>query len=415
MLLHRVFKLILQQVRDQREKREFVDMKLGSSKIIIAFPKLSIWISLISITLMTSGCYEDLSKVQQFSKVAATIKETSDRMGKDIYESCIRRETRKNETEKIQKTFASQTTSYQTQFQPSPSSLNNRRSISGELGEIQKLVRTTEEIPYTFAPIRMDERCDRFKPVAQSAIQANLLLVNYLESLGQLASDQQVTLNQNLTDLGSTITNLNPTFKQANISISINQDYVKAGESIVGLLVDKFFTKPFQRESLKSIMVCQDKNFGKYTSLLNTIAKDFYLDILWKEEKGILYAYFEERSLQAPIRYANSMQDFSNEIQTITQQYIKDKVQLNELKDRAEAYIELMSLTTQNHHKLAMILGNNMNEKEIQSFCPQNVSPKTSEISQNLEPPSKEQLKEVDKVLDNYLKETKPLVDKLNR
>jgi hypothetical protein len=109
------------------------------------------------------------------------------------------------------------------------------------------------------------------------------------------------------------------------------------------------------------------------------------------------------------------MQDFSNEIQTITQQYIKDKVQLNELKDRAEAYIELMSLTTQNHHKLAMILGNNMNEKEIQSFCPQNVSPKTSEISQNLEPPSKEQLKEVDKVLDNYLKETKPLVDKLNR
>ncbi|MGV2387767.1 MAG UNVERIFIED_CONTAM: hypothetical protein LVR29_03720 [Microcystis novacekii LVE1205-3] len=46
----------------------------------------------------------------------------------------------------------------------------------------------------------MDERCDRFKPVAKSTIRTNLLAVNYLESLGQLAGDQRVSLNQNLTD-----------------------------------------------------------------------------------------------------------------------------------------------------------------------------------------------------------------------
>ena len=261
----------------------------------------------------------------------------------------------------------------------------------------------------------MDERCDRFKPIAKSTIQANLLAVNYLESLGQLAGEQRVSLNQSLTDLGSAITNLNPTFEQAKIPVKINSDYVKAGENIVSFLVDNFFVKPVQRESLKSIMVCQDENFQNYTLLLNQIVQNAYLDSLLESEKGGLYRYFEERFQQAPIRYRNNMQEFPNEIQTITQQYAQEKAQLNSRKEQAETYIALLSLTAQNHHKLAMILGDNINKKAIQSFCPQNWIPTTIEISQNLEPPSQEQLKEAEKVLDNYLKEAKPLVAKLNQ
>jgi hypothetical protein len=56
-----------------------------------------------------------------------------------------------------------------------------------------------------------------------------------------------------------------------------------------------------------------------------------------------------------------------------------------------------------------------MDKKAIQSFCPQNSTATTAEIYQNLEPPSQEQLEEAQKVLDNYLKEAKPLVAKLNQ
>lgn len=383
-------------------------MKLHRKNVKGNLRQSSLWISLISLTLITSGCHEDLSQVLEFSKVSGTIQETSEKLGKDIYESCLRRENRLDETEKLQSSFA------QTQF-PSPSGvLTRENSRTRTLEGFEEFPVTGDSNPYKFPPIRMDERCDRFKPVAKSTIQANLLAVNYLESLGQLAGDQRVSLNQNLTDLGSAITNLNSIFEKAKISVQINSDYVKAGENIVGFLLDNFVVKPIQRKNLKSVIVCQDENFQQYILLLNEV-NQLYRDTWLESEKGGLYRYFEERFQQAPTRYRNNMPEFANEIQTITQQYTQEKAQLNGRKEQAETYIALLSLTAQNHHELAVIFGNNMDKKAIQSFCPQNSTATTAEIYQNLEPPSQEQLEEAQKVLDNYLKEAKPLVAKLNQ
>jgi hypothetical protein len=383
-------------------------MKLHRKNVKANLRQSSLWISLISLTLITSGCHEDLSQVREFSKVSGTIQETSEKLGKDIYESCLRRENRLDETEKLQSSFA------QTQF-PSPSGvLTRENSRTRTLEGFEEFPVTGDSNPYKFPPIRMDERCDRFKPVAKSTIQANLLAVNYLESLGQLAGDQRVSLNQSLTDIGSAITNLNSIFEKAKISVQINSDYVKAGENIVGFLLDNFVVKPIQRKNLKSVIVCQDENFQQYILLLNEV-NQLYRDTWLESEKGGLYRYFEERFQQAPTRYRNNMPEFANEIQTITQQYTQEKAQLNGRKEQAETYIALLSLTAQNHHELAVIFGNNMDKKAIQSFCPQNSTATTAEIYQNLEPPSQEQLKEAQKVLDNYLKEAKPLVDKLNK
>jgi hypothetical protein len=383
-------------------------MKLHRKNVKANLRQSSLWISLISLTLITSGCHEDLSQVREFSKVSGTIQETSEKLGKDIYESCLRRENRLDETEKLQSSFA------QTQF-PSPSGvLTRENSRTRTLEGFEEFPVTGDSSPYKFPPIRMDERCDRFKPVAKSTIQANLLAVNYLESLGQLAGDQRVSLNQNLTDLGSAITNLNSIFEKAKISVQINSDYVKAGENIVGFLLDNFVVKPIQRKNLKSVIVCQDENFQQYILLLNEV-NQLYRDTWLESEKVGLYPYFEERFQQAPTRYRNNMPEFANEIQTITQQYTQEKAQLNGRKEQAETYIALLSLTAQNHHELAVIFGNNMDKKAIQSFCPQNSTATTAEIYQNLEPPSQEQLEEAQKVLDNYLKEAKPLVAKLNQ
>jgi hypothetical protein len=383
-------------------------MKLHRKNVKANLRQSSLWISLISLTLITSGCHEDLSQVREFSKVSGTIQETSEKLGKDIYESCLRRENRLDETEKLQSSFA------QTQF-PSPSGvLTRENSRTRTLEGFEEFPVTGDSNPYKFPPIRMDERCDRFKPVAKSTIQANLLAVNYLESLGQLAGDQRVSLNQSLTDIGSAITNLNSIFEKAKISVQINSDYVKAGENIVGFLLDNFVVKPIQRKNLKSVIVCQDENFQQYILLLNEV-NQLYRDTWLESEKVGLYRYFEERFQQAPTRYRNNMTEFANEIQTITQQYTQEKAQLNGRKEQADAYIELLSLTAQNHHELAIIFGNNMDKKAIQSFCTQNSTATTAEIYQNLEPPSQEQLKEAQKVLDNYLKEAKPLVDKLNK
>jgi hypothetical protein len=383
-------------------------MKLHRKNVKGNLRQSSLWISLISLTLITSGCHEDLSQVREFSKVSGTIQETSEKLGKDIYESCLRRENRLDETEKLQSSFA------QTQF-PSPSGvLTRENSRTRTLEGFEEFPVTGDSNPYKFPPIRMDERCDRFKPVAKSTIQANLLAVNYLESLGQLAGDQRVSLNQSLTDIGSAITNLNSIFEKAKISVQINSDYVKAGENIVGFLLDNFVVKPIQRKNLKSVIVCQDENFQQYILLLNEV-NQLYRDTWLESEKGGLYRYFEERFQQAPTRYRNNMPEFANEIQTITQQYTQEKAQLNGRKEQAETYIALLSLTAQNHHELAIIFGNNMDKKAIQSFCTQNSTATTAEIYQNLEPPSQEQLKEAQKVLDNYLKEAKPLVDKLNK
>lgn len=383
-------------------------MRLHRKNVKANLRQFSLWISLISLSLITSGCHEDLSQVREFSKVSGTIQETSEKLGKDIYESCLRRENRLDETEKLQSSFA------QTQF-PSPSGvLTRENSRTRTLEGFEEFPVTGDSSPYKFPPIRMDERCDRFKPVAKSTIQANLLAVNYLESLGQLAGDQRVSLNQNLTDLGSAITNLNSIFEKAKISVQINSDYVKAGENIVGFLLDNFVVKPIQRKNLKSVIVCQDENFQQYILLLNEV-NQLYRDTWLESEKGGLYRYFEERFQQAPTRYRNNMTEFANEVQVITQQYTQEKAQLNGRKEQAETYIALLSLTAQNHHELAVIFGNNMDKKAIQSFCPQNSTATTAEIYQNLEPPSQEQLEEAQKVLDNYLKEAKPLVAKLNQ
>jgi len=69
-------------------------MRLHRKNVKANLRQFSLWISLISLSLITSGCYEDLSQVREFSKVSGTIQETSEKLGKDIYESCLRRENR---------------------------------------------------------------------------------------------------------------------------------------------------------------------------------------------------------------------------------------------------------------------------------------------------------------------------------
>jgi hypothetical protein len=71
-------------------------MRLHRKNVKANLRQFSLWISLISLSLITSGCHEDLSQVREFSKVSGTIQETSEKLGKDIYESCLRRENRRN-------------------------------------------------------------------------------------------------------------------------------------------------------------------------------------------------------------------------------------------------------------------------------------------------------------------------------
>lgn len=214
-----------------------------TAKIFSAITKKkAILIGGIFLSLFSYGC-RDLESVRQLSQNWEVIDQTAKIIGDDFYESCLR--SAKYPPEK-----------------------------------------------------KLGEKCrEKYIPVSQNVINANLVLSKYLNQLFILADENTGSPENDLESLGSAVNNLvgalQAAFQEDNeTTISLpNEDDINTGITILEYIFN-FFANEFRYEELGLAIVCSNSSIQDYSNGLIALTEDTYYDGILKEEENDLDRYF---------------------------------------------------------------------------------------------------------------------------
>ncbi|KAB8320365.1 hypothetical protein SD81_001800 [Tolypothrix campylonemoides VB511288] len=270
---------------------------------------LKLFVLFIPVTILLNGCGRDFKSVEDFVKNhQVAIKNSSELLAQDIYDSCLRRVN-----------YIILTTS---------SGIETRENTL--------------------------KRCNsENKPNISRVKNANSLLLNYMAQLGQVASGKTVSFDDNISDLQTALTNLNS-------GGFIPEATVQAGTNLFQIFVNAL-SKEKRGRALKKAILCADDSLQTYITgnstfkdnqqqnnggLIN-IAQIYTNTILEVEKRGI-NSYYEtylaplEKFTDSQISVALEVQKDYNEAMKIVQ----DK------KDNAQNYIEILQATATAHSRL---------------------------------------------------------------
>ncbi len=239
-------------------------------------------------------------------------------MLEDIYDSCTRLEVLKvaygNVLEERRATLSSSSSR-----QPSSTSIpivpDNLAQLSSDFD--------SSDPPYKFPPARIKAACQTEKANSKIVTELNGVLVTYVETIGRLASRNNVNFDQNLQALKNSImqiresqinssdSNLTDAQKQAiekqkQLERSLT-DGLNIAQSLLNLYADQK-----RYEKLKPILICSNDSIVRYINELESIVNDYYLKGAIEEEENQLDRYFD-------VRHRLNMRKFQNNSERLVQ------------------------------------------------------------------------------------------------
>ncbi len=316
--------------------------------------KLRFTYLVVPVVLLISGCRANLEAVEKFGLTSSQIKAAATEMADDIYQSCM-------------------------------------RIFWYNLPRDPKFDFVSER-----------QNCDRFGEARERVSRANFVLVEYVESLGRLASKNTVSFDSNLNALKDSIKVLS---QNSLIPIQLNQEQFQAGSSIIDSLVG-IFTDNFRRENIRQIIVCTDRPIQKYIPGLNLIAQEGYIKGSLEKERLIVDSIFRD--------FLPDLIDNPGERAKRAEEYNQTIDALEMRKKAAQAYTELLKATAVTHAQLKTQFARSTDEAEINSYC-QGYFSKTSSVAatdQAFRLDAKK-IKKVNGILAQYYKTAKPLVEQM--
>ncbi len=261
-------------------------------------------INLALLTLLVGGCGQDLSAVKTFGETAGKVKEASQEISQDIYNSCLR----------------------SLNYIP----LNDPNNIFTERD-------------------KAEEKCNREnQPSADSVIEANRILLTYIETLGKLADNNLASPKENLTNLGESLKNLKVPLDNGQ-NFQLKEADVNAGIQIINFLSNAI-TKEFRRKQIKRAVLCTNSDIQQYISGLKTIFQNGYIDGILPVEELRIRSYYTTVINDLKLQRASAL-DFDGLKDKITRdtQLVQDK------KMNAKNYIEFLNSTAITHQNLYKI------------------------------------------------------------
>ncbi|MBW4503868.1 MAG: hypothetical protein KME57_30985 [Scytonema hyalinum WJT4-NPBG1] len=174
---------------------------------------LKLFVLFIPVTILLNSCGRDFKSVENFvNNHHAAIKNSSDLVAQDIYDSCLRRV--------------------------------NYIILTASNG-----IETREN---TLQGCNSDN-----KPNIKEVKSANSVLLNYMTQLGQVASGKTVSFDENITDLQTALTNLKVG------SFTLPKTTVQAGINVFQIFANAL-SKEKRGRSLKKAILCADDSLQIY-------------------------------------------------------------------------------------------------------------------------------------------------------
>jgi hypothetical protein len=357
-------------------------------------------LSLFPVVLIVGSCGANLENVEKFGLTSAIIQESSTNMVKDIYQSCLRQAKYKI-----------------------PNNENNQDNFIRSLRILEAKDPNLEQ---------EEKKCqeNKYQDAVRDINLANSVLIDYMVALGKLASDDTVSFENNLAKLEFSLANLNTTLNITLASIpSIASDsppIFKEEEIQAGLTIARFvfnqLTTQFRQENLQEAILCSNEAIQVYIPGLMSITQDFYVEGILESEELENYQYYSNF-----VQYTLPEEEFANAskkeqtaqvlaLYTFKQEYLNAVNNIEQKKEAANAYQEILQATANTHQELFNEFNQSaMNRQEIEVFCQEYFAKDADESSPQISSLTSQQLKRVKQIVMEYNKEIKPLVNQLDR
>lgn len=353
-----------------------------------SFSRIKIALALVPISMMLGSCRnDDLKTAEQFGLLSAGLEAANTKVSADIYNSCVR------------------TASWFSQ------------------GTFKSRERMQEQLKV----------CDElYRPNAGRANIAGGVLVNYVKSVGELATEDTAGFNQQFTKIGEALAKLE--FSTSTGTAKLEQNTINTGVKIATFLTN-LILGDFQRRNLKAAIVCTDADIQTYADGLADFFDKYYVNDLLDEEIDKIsehYGFYGTRLNNI----VNALFDNSGDPQIFAS--LQEKQMKLEQDERAEidkvvikknegaAYVTAIQTTAEFHTKLKRIFNNDKDQpsrqqqSKCQKFFKQNNSSRTASdkirptalLSQDLSP---SELAQVRKVAKEYISEVSPLLAAINQ
>ncbi|KAB8321090.1 hypothetical protein SD81_006215 [Tolypothrix campylonemoides VB511288] len=355
----------------------------------INFQPIRAIVAIVPFALLLNSCGRDFPSVQKLGKMTTKLEESSSIMANDIYDSCI------TKTKYI--SFLS--TSKPSQISPDPFFLKEQHQ----------------------------KYCDDSKkPIVISVKAANTLVINYIQSLGKLATGDTVSFDKNLNSLADSLKNLK------GKGFSVNGSDVDAGIGIARFLLNAA-TREFRREKIKQAVLCIDKDIQTYIGQVSTpsgkesvsdqpetagliaLTQKAYINGTLKEEEEQIKTYFSTY-IAAMTRPQTHPVDFLK----LDEDYNKAINSLRNRREAAQNYIKILTQIAEMHAELKENFQgkgkDRLSDAQLQDYCQNIYTQKAEKVAKEKAAISNDKdIQNVGKIVSEYTKNIDTLIQDMDK
>lgn len=336
------------------------------------------------LTTILSGC-KDFKKVSDLGKRSELIKATSVAIGKDFYQSCVNRANL-------------------------PDSGFFPAIINTRTNEPEKKDPVTGQVTEEVGELKQCE--DKFAPASQKIVEANKVLVVYLEKLAILADEDTGTIpEEDKTGLTHAVNGLIGTLTNTKITIpDIVTNNVDQGIGILGVVFDIIGDR-IKEDAIVPAMICTDDEIQGYTKGLEQIASQVYVNAL-NQEVDEVDIYFTRHKPRGS--FDNPSASYS--LVKLDELYVSRQEDIEKRIDIAKAFAEVLKETRNTHSKISKEFEKDFHygkDKNKDDFCNNYESQiETADASFKIKPA---QAQKISRILKDYQKNTDSLFKKLEQ
>lgn len=275
---------------------------------------------IISAILLLGGCNKDLKKVAKFGETSARLETATSSMAEDIYLSCVR-------------------------------SSNYIRLVNAAAIEIK---------------LKSLQDCETQNKMARdNVIAANQVITTYVETLGNVAGNEQIPFDKSFDNIGSALKGITISRGSGSEPFTLEPKFVDAGIAIANFLTDLLSTE-IRRSAVKKAIICTNNSFQTYGQGLILIYREAYLNGLLAFEASRVNEYYPSYAAILINRDASPL-----ELIKLESEYSSSLESISKRKDSTKAYISILedTLTTHKNLRDMFVNENKLNEREISNIC----------------------------------------------
>ena len=354
----------------------------------INFKPIRAIVALVPFALLLNSCGRDFPSVQKLGKMTTELEQLSSGIANDIYNSCITRT----------KYISFLSTSKLSEISPDPFLLREQQQKDCD---------------------------DNNKPTAISVKAANTLVINYIQSLGKLATGDTVSFDKNLNSLADSLKNLK------GKGFSVNGSDVDAGISIGRFLLNAT-TREFRREKIKQAVLCIDKDIQTYIGQVSTpsgkesvsnqpetggliaLTQKAYIDGILKIEEEQIKTYFSDYIVAMPPPQAHAL-DFLK----LDEDYNKAIDSLRNRREGAQNYIEILTQIAQMHAELKENFQgkgkDRLSDAQLQDYCQNIYTEKAEKVAKEKAVISNDEIQRVGNIVSEHTKNIDTLIQNMDK